>query len=98
MKSITLDAKAQQALFGIFSQLQTTAEAQLFLEDLCTPAELQAMVDRWRVVEPIMNGKPYREIHAQTGVSVTTVGRVARVLRNPQSGYRVMWDRLESTD
>ena len=38
------------------------------------------MADRWAVVELLERGLPYREIHRQTGVSVTTVGRVARYL------------------
>ena len=38
------------------------------------------MADRWAVVECLRRGLPYREIHRQTGVSVTTIGRVARYL------------------
>ena len=38
------------------------------------------MADRWAVVELLERGLPYREIHRQTGVSVTTIGRVARYL------------------
>ena len=53
-------------------------EVRAFLEDLCTPAELEAMTDRWRVVPLLLEGVPYREIHDRTRVSVTTIGRVAR--------------------
>lgn len=58
-----------------------------FLEDLCTPAELEAMTDRWRVVPLLVQGVPYREIHELTGVSVTTIGRVARTLERGAGGY-----------
>lgn len=58
-----------------------------FLEDLCTPAELEAMTDRWRVVPLLLRGLPYRDIHALTGVSVTTIGRVARTLERGTGGY-----------
>lgn len=58
-----------------------------FLEDLCTPAELEAMADRWRVVPLLVQGMPYREIHDLTGVSVTTIGRVARTLERGAGGY-----------
>lgn len=57
------------------------------LTDLCTPAEIEAMVDRWQVVAPLLDGVPYREIHERTGVSVTTVGRVARCLTHGAGGY-----------
>ena len=59
-----------------------------FFQDLCTPAELQAMKDRWAVVELLNDGLTYRAIHDQTGVSVTTIGRVARCLMDGAGGYR----------
>ena len=74
--------------------LKTPEELTAFLRDLCTPAELEAMVDRWRVVPLLRNGVPYREIHERTGVSVTTTGRVARTLEQGHGGYAVAIDRL----
>ena len=58
-----------------------------FLRDLCTPAELEAMCDRWKVVPLLRAGEPYRGIHERTGVSVTTIGRVARTLEQGAGGY-----------
>lgn len=58
-----------------------------FLLDLCTPAELEAMTDRWKVVPLLQQGMPYREIHDLTQVSVTTIGRVARTLERGAGGY-----------
>jgi uncharacterized protein YerC len=37
---------------------------------------------------------PYREIHDRTGVSVTTIGRVARCLDLGAGGYRLAAERL----
>jgi ATP phosphoribosyltransferase len=70
-------------------------ECRSFFRDLCTPAELQAMADRWAVVELLERGLPYREIHKQTGVSVTTIGRVARYLTSGNGGYRAVTERLK---
>jgi len=39
-----------------------------------TPAELQALADRWGGRRAAAAEIPYREIHRQTGVSVTTIG------------------------
>jgi uncharacterized protein YerC len=49
------------------------------------------------VVEPLQKGLPYREIHRLTGVSVTTIGRVARFLSNGNGGYEIAARRLEGT-
>jgi TrpR-related protein YerC/YecD len=67
--------------------LRNPEQMRAFLEDLCTPAELEAMTDRWRVVPLLRDGVPYREIHDRTGVSVTTIGRVARTLERGAGGY-----------
>jgi TrpR-related protein YerC/YecD len=75
------------ALAGALAALDTPAAVRAFLEDLCTPAELEAMADRWRVVPLLLKGVPYREIHDLTQVSVTTIGRVARTLERGTGGY-----------
>ena len=84
---------AELALAGALVSLETPAECRDFLRDLCTPAELQALVDRWQVVEYLQDGLPYRRIHDLTGVSVTTIGRVARFLSDGFGGYRVALER-----
>jgi len=76
-----------KALAAALAALQRPDEVAAFLRDLCTPAELEAMADRWRVVPLLLQGMPYREIHERTLVSVTTIGRVARTLEQGAGGY-----------
>lgn len=78
---------AAQSLYEALLSLKNAEEMSAFLGDLCTPAELEVMVDRWRVVPLLLDGLPYREIHAQTAVSITTIGRVARYLNQGNGGY-----------
>ena len=75
------------ALALALSRLDDAVSVKAFLQDLCTPAELEAMTDRWRVVPLLQQGMPYREIHDLTLVSVTTIGRVARTLERGTGGY-----------
>jgi len=89
---------AEQSLYQALLSLETAEECQRFLADLCTPAELEAMVDRWAVVPLLREGLAYRRIHDLTGVSVTTIGRVARCLAAGNSGYRVALRRLQGED
>ena len=84
---------AENALFRAVVSLLSPAECRNFLRDLCTPAELQALVDRWQVVELLEEGLTYRRINDLTGVSVTTIGRVARFLTDGFGGYRIAFDR-----
>ena len=93
--SAEAQAKAEQALFEAMASLEDAAEAEAFLRDLCTPAELQALVDRWAVVALLRRSMTYREIHDRTGVSVTTVGRVARFLESGYGGYRKLAERMD---
>ena len=78
-----------EALSAAISGLKNPEQVYAFLLDLCTPAELEAMADRWQVVEPLTRAVPYRQIHDDTGVSVTTIGRVARCLELGSGGYRL---------
>jgi TrpR-related protein YerC/YecD len=86
--------KAAKGLYRALLALESETECRRFLEDLCTPAELEAIVDRWSVVPLLEDGLPYRRIHDMTGISVTTIGRVARFLSAGNGGYRTVLDRL----
>jgi len=83
----------EDALFRAVTSLSDIRDCRNFFRDLCTPAELQALVDRWQVVGLLLEENPYRKIHDQTGVSVTTIGRVARFLSDGYGGYRTVIQR-----
>lgn len=95
----TDNEQAEDALDDLAHALQrlgSAAQVRAFLEDLCTPAELEAMSDRWKVVPLVAEGVPYREIHDRTLVSVTTIGRVARTLERGAGGYAAALKRRPS--
>lgn len=97
--------KTQQAIkkeaFGqlmkAISLLNSPEEAKAFMTDLCTPAELESMADRWQVVPLLQQGLPYRTIHDETGVSVTTITRVARCLTMGSGGYELIAARVDES-
>ncbi|KTD64814.1 YerC/YecD family TrpR-related protein [Legionella spiritensis] len=86
-----------QDLIHAICALGNEEEATAFFNDLCTPAELEAMADRWQVVPLLREGLPYRTIHDKTGVSVTTITRVARCLSMGSGGYALIAERLEQS-
>ncbi len=88
---------AESGLYRAILSLRTEDDCRRFFTDLCTPAELEALVDRWAVVAYLKDGLPYRKIHALTGVSVTTIGRVARFLTAGNGGYSTALKRLNQS-
>ncbi len=76
------------------------AEMRLLLLDLCTPAEIRTLAERWHVAR-LLDGTElsYRDIHDATGVSTTTIVRVGRFLKQePHQGYRRAIDRIGGSD
>lgn len=84
-------------LAGALVAINDKAEARAFLADLCTPAEVHTLAERWHVAQLLDAGQlTYREIHEATGVSTTTIVRVARFLRQENNeGYRTLLDRMK---
>jgi TrpR-related protein YerC/YecD len=88
------DPEQKKSLFEAILSLENNNECARFFADLCTPAELEAMVDRWQCVQLLTAGKSYRSIAEETGISITTVTRVARFLNNGFNGYKEVLEKL----
>lgn len=80
--------------------LKTKDEAYSFLKDLCTPQELAALAERWRVCKLLEKGDlSYRNIRTITNASLTTIGRVARFLKEETYyGYLMMLNKIKSKE
>jgi TrpR-related protein YerC/YecD len=92
-----------QLLAELCAALMTPSSApemERLLTDLCTPAEIRTLAERWHVARLLdEGGLSYRDIHEATGVSTTTIVRVARFLRQePHHGYRAALDILRGKD
>lgn len=80
--------------------LKTKDDMTKFLKDLCTPQELSTLQERWRVCQFLETKRySYREIHTLTGASLTTIGRVARFLKDePYQGYRFLLNKMNQNN
>lgn len=78
---------------------RTRHEMRLLLLDLCTPAEIRSLAERWHVARLLdATDLSYREISDRTGVSTTTIVRVGRFLRQePHQGYRRAINQLRGS-
>ncbi|NRB10626.1 MAG: transcriptional regulator [Rickettsiaceae bacterium] len=86
-----------EELCEILLLLETKEEVYNFMKDLCTPQEINSLAERWRVCKLLeKDDLSYREINKITGASLTTIGRVARFLRNEQNqGYVSMLKKIK---
>jgi TrpR-related protein YerC/YecD len=91
-------AELAHDLCAVLLTPETREEMAALLADLCTPAEVRTLAERWHVARLLEEGGlSYREIHEATGVSTTTIVRVARFLRQePHQAYRKAIRRVGS--
>ncbi len=77
--------------------LKNKNEVNDFLKDLCTPAELKALEERWSVAQLLYEDNlSYRDIATKLETSTTTVTRVARFLSSePYQGYKKILKRIK---
>lgn len=90
-----LKDEEMDTLFRGILQLETLDECYDFFEDLCTIAELHAMVQRFHVAQMLDEGCIYSEIVQKTGASTATISRVNKCLLYGSDGYRTVFDRLK---
>lgn len=95
VNNIPNDSSAYE-LFEALLLLKTAQEMDRFFKDLCTPQEIKALSERWRVCRLLDTGElSYREINQKTGASLVTISRVARFLKTePHHGYQLLLSRL----
>lgn len=85
---------ARAELCAVLAGLDDADAISSLLDDLMTEAEVEAIADRWRVVPLVMEGLSYRAINARTGLSLTTIGRVAKCVDRGSGGYRRAMEHL----
>ena len=85
-------------LFRGILKLQTVEDCYDFFEDLCTIAELRAMVQRFQVARMLDEGRIYSDIVQETGASTATISRVNRSLSYGNDGYEMVFERMEKKE
>jgi len=85
-------------LIATLVSIKNKTEMAQFMKDLCTPQELKALSERWQVCRLLHKvDLTYREINDLTGVSIATITRVARFLKNEShNGYRSVLNKKKS--
>ncbi len=82
-------------LMEAVSKTETPEECMALFDDLCTIKEIQDMAQRFETAVQLSEGRNYREIAQDVGVSTATISRVSRCLNYGSGGYRKAIEKME---
>lgn len=82
-----------ESLYKAILSLRNLGEADRFFRDLLTATETEELAERWKAARLLAEGVPYTQIIEQTGLSSTTVARVARWVKDGAGGYQTALKR-----
>lgn len=71
----------------------TPEDADAFLRDLCTNAEIENMAQRLYSAKMILEGKTYNQITEETQISTVTLSRVSTCVKYGGGGYKTIIDK-----
>ena len=86
------------AMYDAVLTLKNRGEAGNFFRDLLTETEIRELAERWKAARMLATGVPYTQIIRETGLSSTTVARVARWVKKGTGGYRLALRRTGSVN
>lgn len=81
------------SLYQAILSLKTLGECRQFFRDLLTIEEIAELSKRWQAVRLLDCGDSYRAVAQKTGLSTTTVARVAHWLNHGEGGYQLVLKR-----
>lgn len=71
----------------------TPENAEAFLRDLCTCAEIENMAQRLYCAKMILEGKTYNQISDETQISTVTLSRVSSCVKHGAGGYKAVIEK-----
>lgn len=75
-------------LMDRLTKLETPEECEVFLQDLCTFAEVDNMAQRLYAAKLVLEGKTYAQVIEETHISSATLSRVSSCVKHNHGGYR----------
>lgn len=84
----------KKEILKLLVAVEDEKEAKMLLKDLLTPAEMDAIAERWQVVKLLAAGKTQREVAKELGVSIQKVSHGAAWLRDSK-GFQYFLKKLE---
>lgn len=88
------ESKENRRLIQAILAIKTEDESRRFLRDLMTEKEIKEFAKRLKAAEMLTEKVPYSTIEKETGLSSTTIARVAKWLNGKEGGYKIIINKL----
>ena len=92
-----IDPEHIEQLYELFASVRTKKEAEMLLEDMLTPQEIESMAERWQLVQKLAGKKPQRNIAKELNISISKITRGSRVLQYGTGGFAYFLKKLGKT-
>lgn len=94
MIHMSLEPKAFRELFELFAAIDSPKEAEMILKDILTPQELEAVTERWQLIQGLASGMTQRDVAKKYGVSISKITRGSHELQYGTGGFRHFLKKL----
>jgi TrpR family trp operon transcriptional repressor len=74
-----------QELLSVIQSIDDPEELNRFFMDICTPAELDDISLRWKLLKDLHAGMTQRKIAEKYGISLCKITRGSKILKNSES-------------
>ncbi|MBT3835285.1 transcriptional regulator [Candidatus Peribacteria bacterium] len=91
-------SELKKDLYKLFTSIRSEKEAQMLLEDILTPSELESISKRWKELKDLSDGVPQRTIAKKLGISISKVTRGSRVISEGSGGAKLFLKRLQKNE
>src|SRR3989344_6198098 len=88
------NTKEKRQLLDAVLSLKNADEAKRFLRDILTSEEIDEFATRLEAARLLSRDVQYEAISEATGLSSTTIARIAKWLRGSLGGYRLVLPRI----
>ena len=85
--------KKSQELRAILNTATSADELDSLLDGLLTPQEIEECIQRWRLLQKLLQEIPQREIAKELGISLGTIARGSRLIQYGPPLFRTLVKR-----
>ena len=82
-------------LLHVISTIRDTDVLERFFKDLFTPAELDDITLRWKLLKDLHRGMTQRQIAGKYGISLCKITRGSKVLKKTDSAVQHLLQHLD---